>query len=279
MRNYTSRRSVADPHEVQPQLVNQTQELADANRQLLCYAKDLRRVYHAERSKSRLLEQAYRDSVMRLISVGHLRDEETGAHMRRIGEYSKHLCQELSLPSDEVDRVHWAAPLHDIGKMGIPESVLLKQGELTEQEWELVKSHPTLGAEMLSDSSSPYLQTASQIALHHHERWDGSGYPQGLSGSSIPLSGRIVMLADRYDALRSERPYKSALSHNESCKVILQGDGNSMPEHFDARLLEIFVMTHAEFDRIYESSRHTRPASIINAETKRGGYYEVDSHC
>lgn len=231
----------------------QAKELEAANRQLREYARDLNQAYQEEREKNSQLEKARLDTVLMLISAGRLRDEETGAHMWRLGEYSKVLARQLGLGQEEVDRIYWAAPLHDLGKIGVPDSVLLKKGELTEEEWELMKQHTTLGAHLLNGSTSPYLETAREIALSHHERWDGSGYPKGLRGEDIPLPGRVVMLADQYDALRSERPYKPPFSHEESCTIILKGDGRCRPEHIDPQVLETFRRVHTEFDRIFQA--------------------------
>ncbi len=230
----------------------QARELEAANRQLQEYARDLNRAYQEERKRNRQLEKARLDTVFMLISAGRLRDEETGAHMWRLGEYSKQLALELGLDREEVDRIYWAAPLHDLGKIGVPDSVLLKKGKLTKEEWVLMQHHTTLGAQLMEGSTSPYLETARLIALSHHERWDGSGYPQGLCGEEIPLPGRIVMVADQYDALRSERPYKPPFSHRKTCAIILEGDGRSRPEHIAPQVLEAFRKTHSEFDRIFQ---------------------------
>src|SRR5262249_55439660 len=137
------------------------------------------------------------------------------------------------------------------GKIGIPYAVLHKQGPLTQAEWQLMQRHTHIGAQLLADSASPLVEMARQIALTHHERWDGSGYPHGLRGAAIPLAGRIVMLGDEYDALRSARPYKPALDHATTCAILLEGDGRMRPTHFAPCLLEAFQALQHAFVAIY----------------------------
>ncbi|MBI3303567.1 MAG: HD domain-containing protein [Deltaproteobacteria bacterium] len=227
------------------------QELTLAYKQLQAFAKDLKTAFDAERHKSQELEQAYYDTLLRLTHASQYKDEETGAHIHRLSHYTKTLALYLGLGEAEAELLFAAAPMHDVGKIGVPDAVLLKRGPLNPDEWHAMRKHPGMGASLLKGSNSLLLERAREIALTHHERWDGSGYPQGLSGEEIPLAGRIVMLADQYDALRSKRSYKLAFDHAKTCDIILNGDGHTRPAHFAPRLLEAFRAIHQEFAAIY----------------------------
>lgn len=228
-----------------------TQELAIAYRQLQSFAKDLKASFDAERRKSKELEQAYYDTLLRLTHASQYKDEETGAHIQRLSHYSRALALQLGLGEAEADLLFAAAPMHDVGKIGIPDAVLMKRGPLNRGEWEAMRKHPEMGATLLTGSNSLLLERAREIAWTHHERWDGGGYPRGLTKEAIPLAGRIVALADQYDALRSPRSYKPAFSHVHTCDILFNGDGRTCPEHFDPQLLDAFRELHREFDAIY----------------------------
>jgi HD-GYP domain-containing protein (c-di-GMP phosphodiesterase class II) len=196
-------------------------------------------------------EEAFMLSINLLARAAEIHDEETGNHIVRVNEYSYFLASRLGLPRAFCDEIRYSAQLHDVGKMSVNTAVLKKQGRLTDDERAEMDRHPHYGYKILEPS--PRLQLAAEIALFHHEKWDGSGYPSGAQGDQIPVSARIVAVADIYDALRSERPYKPAFSHERSLHIMLEGDDRIDPHgHFDPALIELLRAHHLGMDEIYE---------------------------
>lgn len=188
------------------------------------------------RERTRELYDTRLQIVRRLGRAAEFRDNETGLHIIRMSQMSMLLGEAAGMSSQDCELLLNASPMHDIGKIGIPDRILLKPGRFDPHEWEIMKTHTTIGAEILSGDDSELLTMAHVIALSHHERWDGSGYPKGLKGEQIPLVGRIVALADVFDALTSVRPYKKAWTLEATLEYIDRNQG----KHFDARLVELF---------------------------------------
>ncbi len=214
--------------------------------------------------RSRELSQVRLEVIWRLAKAAEFRDEETGNHVIRVASFSRVIGERMGLDKEFVERLFVTAPLHDIGKIGISDSILLKPGKLSPDEWEIMKQHCVIGAKILSDECratqllrgsqregsasyrDPLLKMASTIALTHHEKWNGKGYPRGLAGEAIPIEARIVTLADVYDALTSLRPYKPAFSHEKSLKILRDGVGS----HFDPQVFEAFNSSLPEIKAI-----------------------------
>lgn len=199
------------------------------------------------------LDQTVMQGMDRLMSCARLRDGETAEHCRRVGRYAGILAASIGLPALRCAQIEQAALLHDIGKIALPDHILFKNGPLTAEEYGVIKEHCWLGHVLLSDSGHPLMVMAAEIALNHHERWSGDGYPSRKKGAEIPLEARITAIADVYDALRMARAYKPAYDHDTATRIILEGDGRSRPEHFDPELLDAFRRNQDRFASIFES--------------------------
>jgi len=217
--------------------------------------KELQQALDALKISQKKIKSSYIESIQRLTAAAEYKDEETGSHIKRVGLYTKVMAEELGLPSEQVEIIYIASPMHDLGKVSVPDHILLKQGPLTPEEFEVMKQHTIIGAKILQGSGSEFIKTAENIALTHHERWNGTGYPYGLKKEEIPLESRIFAIADVYDALRSKRPYKPSVDHETTFRIITKGDLKSSPDQFDPELLNIFKKIHKRLEEIY----HTYP--------------------
>ncbi len=197
----------------------------------------LRRVHnHLSLVKAESLQDLSRESILMLGEAGHYNDTDTGQHIWRMAAYARALAEAINWPEDKLDTIELAAPMHDTGKIGIPNEILQAPRPLNEDEWAIMKSHTNIGYKILNKSSIPVFQMAAQIAMSHHEKWDGSGYPKGLLGTEIPEVARIVAVADVFDALTMKRSYKSAWSIDEAMLEIRKNSGS----HFEPRLVDTF---------------------------------------
>lgn len=194
--------------------------------------------------------KGYIESVYRLTLAAEYRDNDTGRHIKRISLYSQLMARYLRLDEPMVEIIFFSSPMHDIGKIGIPDRILLKPGQLTPEEYEFMKTHTTIGAGILRESDSDILKEAHDVALTHHETWNGEGYPQGLKGEEIPLSGRIVHISDIYDAIRSKRPYQKPADHATTLEII-----RKLEPRFDPMIFRAFFECHKEFERLYEENK------------------------
>jgi putative two-component system response regulator len=189
------------------------------------------------RARTREVEEAHLETLGRLALAAEFRDDDTGRHTHRVGARAAQLAATLGLPRERVEMLRVAAPLHDVGKIGVPDGVLLKPGKVTREEMAVIRGHPTIGAKILASSRSELLQLCEAISLHHHERWDGGGYPHGLRAAEIPIEARIVAVADVFDALTHTRPYKKAWSMEDALEELRRQRGTQ----FDPEVVDAFI--------------------------------------
>lgn len=190
--------------------------------------------------------EAHMDTIHRLTLAGEYKDRDTANHVERIGRFSQVVARWMKLPRDMVETILHAAPMHDVGKLGVPDRILLKPGKLDEEEWKIMRAHTTFGAQILADSTSDVIQMGERIALRHHERWDGKGYPEGMAGEEIPLEARICTVVDVFDALTVDRPYRKAVPVEEVIEMMKAERGS----HFDPEVLDTFLDAREEIEAV-----------------------------
>lgn len=213
------------------------------------YLKDMNNILEAKvAQRTNELAQSQQEALESLAYAAEFRDKDTASHTVRVGWYSRLLGEKIGISGNELEVLFQAAPMHDIGKIGIADSILMKPGKLTPEEWKIMQSHSEVGAEILGHHSSPLMQAAKEIAMYHHEKWDGSGYPKGLAGTEIPINARVVIVADIFDALTIDRPYKDAW---EVTKAIDYIEGES-GRFFDPEIVQAFTDIIPEFLRVRE---------------------------
>ncbi len=232
-----------DQREFRVRLAN-AKSLVQAQRALRDEKASLDRLVAQQRA---MIERQAEELVRRLLRAAERRDDDTGNHIVRMAEAARVIARRLGLDEETVRLIHGAAPMHDVGKIGVPDAVLLKPGRLDDDERRIMESHVDEGYEILRDSTIPLVQMAAEIASSHHERWDGTGYPRGLKGSDIPLSGRIAAVADVFDALASDRPYKRAWPHEQAIGYLRDNAG----KQFDPDCVRAFVDGWDEIAPLY----------------------------
>jgi two-component system response regulator RpfG len=243
-----------DPHECQARCRNllalrrSQKSLGDRAQRLEAQVAQATREIHARE----------RETLIKLAKAGEYRDENTGYHIYRMARFSGLIARELGLPGMECEEIELTAPMHDLGKIGIPDNILLKTGSLTPYEWLIMKTHPVIGHDILVESPSRYLRMGALIALCHHERYDGQGYPRGLAGQDIPMPARIVAVADVFDALTTTRPYKPAWTFDVAAAYIAKESRG----HFDPDCTEAFLRQIDQVRRVMREYRDISGADV-----------------
>jgi putative two-component system response regulator len=210
----------------------------------------LKKAYEDLEFVHRQIRESHIEMILNLAIAAEYKDPDTGNHILRISDYATELAKALKLPKDEIETLRYASPMHDIGKIGIPDKILQKPGKLDGEEWEVMKTHTVIGWRMFANSTSPLLKAVSQIAYTHHEKFDGTGYPNGVKGRDIPLFGRIIAIVDVFDAVVSKRCYKNAWTFREGVDYLKTLAGN----HLDPDLVATFVKTEKRISEIYEAN-------------------------
>jgi len=227
-------------------LLPQARSALERRRSILENRQNLRSLEEKIRDQVLATRCAQEETIHRLVGASMYRDEETGAHIRRVGLYAEAVAQAAGWSLANAEMLRMTAPMHDVGKIGIPDAILQKPCKLTQEEFRIMQSHAVIGASMLTGGESPMLLMAHDIALNHHERWDGTGYPNGIAGTAIPECARIVAIADVYDALTHDRVYRPAFSEREALAIVENRRGT----HFDPSLLESFFNSLPDIRRI-----------------------------
>ena len=219
-------------------------QVKEYNDHMVNYQKELQELVEI---KTKQIRDMTFETVYRLSRAAEFRDEETGDHIKRLSSYAASLYQKMGKPEREIEAIQYASIMHDVGKIGVPDTILLKPGKLDAKEWELMKMHTTIGGKILEGSSSKFLLFGESIALTHHEKWDGSGYPNGFRGKEIPIVGRVIAVVDVFDALTSKRPYRrEPFSVEEAFNIIAKGKGT----HFDPEIVDTFLSMRNEIIKI-----------------------------
>lgn len=244
----------ADPVEFVTRVRNML-TIRERGQRLERYAETL---FEDVRKATKEIADREQETIMRLMRAMEFRDNDTGMHVQRMGQYAATLSRALELDLEQQALLMLATPMHDIGKVATPDHILLKPGSLEPDEWEVMKRHAQSGYDILAGSESRVLQLAAYIALHHHERWDGSGYPHGLSGTAIPLGARIAAVSDVFDALISKRPYKEPWLFEDALSAVRRGAGS----HFDPEIVAAFAASHAMIREITRRFSDTRPVAV-----------------
>lgn len=242
-----------------------------AGRQMEALLGDLGRMYKERNDALREVALAHHEALMRLARAAELRDDDTGVHILRIGRLAEALALALGSEPSWANKLRHAAPMHDVGKLGIRDAVLKKRGSLSPEERREMNEHPRIGAEILGRSRIDLFRLAAEVAYTHHERWDGAGYPNELSGESIPLSGRIVAVVDFYDALRMDRCYRPAFSEEETLAMLAEQGGKA----FDPTIVEVFLSNATAMATLRESlddSRSDFDALLAQAPEQLGNH-------